>query len=92
VTGAADLDAARRALQRVFEAFTIHRYADAPAGVFDADLAVGDWYILPTVRADAILSPLVVAHDDRDEPTIEQAQELRRVPISSGGKLSASPR
>jgi hypothetical protein len=55
------------------------------------ELAAGDWYIVPTVRADAILA-LVIGHDDRDEPTIEQAQELRRVPISSGGKLSASPR
>ncbi len=92
VTGAADLDAARRALRRVFESFTLHRYADAAAGVFDADLALGDWYIVPTVRADAILSPLVIGCDDHHEPTIEQAQELRRVPISSGKKPSSSPR
>jgi site-specific DNA recombinase len=30
VTGAADVDAARRALRRVFESFTLHRYGDAP--------------------------------------------------------------
>ncbi len=92
VTGAADLAAARRALRGVFQAFTLHRYADRPVGVLDADLAAGDWYIVPTVRADAILAPLVIGHDDRDEPTVEQAQELRRVPISSGEKLSSSPR
>lgn len=92
VTGAADMDAARRALRRVFESFTLHRYGDASAAILDADLAAGDWYIVPTVRADAILSPLVIGRDDRDEPTIEQAQELRRVPVSSGEKLSASPR
>lgn len=92
VTGAADLDAARLALRRVFESFTLHRYAETPTDVLDADLAAGDWYIVPTVRADAILAPLVIGHDDRDEPTVEQAQELRRVPVSSGEKLSASPR
>jgi site-specific DNA recombinase len=92
VTGAADVDAARRALRRVFESFRMHRYGDAPASILDADLAAGDWYIVPTVRADAILLPLVIGRDDHDEPTIEQAQELRRVPVSSGGKLSASGR
>ena len=92
VAGAADVDAARRALRRVFESFTLHRYGDASAAILDADLAAGDWYIVPTVRADAILSPLVIGGDDHDEPTIEQAQKLRRVPVSSGEKLSASPR
>jgi hypothetical protein len=92
VTGAADVDAARRALRRVFESFVLHRYDDASANVLDADLAAGDWYIVPTVRADAILSPLVIGRDDHDEPTVEQAMELRRVPVSSGEKLSASPR
>ncbi len=92
VTGAADMDAARRALRRIFESFTLHRYGDASAAILDADLAAGDWYIVPTVRADAILSPLVIGRDDHDEPTIEQAQELRRVPLSSGEKLSASRR
>jgi hypothetical protein len=91
VTGAADVDAARRALRRVFESFVLHRYDDASAKVLDADLAAGDWYIVPTVRADAILSPLVIGRDDHDEPTVEQAMELRRVPVSSGEKLSASP-
>jgi Transposase, Mutator family len=65
---------------------------DTFAAMLDADLAAGDWYIVPTVRADAVLSPLVIGRDDRDEPTIEQAQELGRVPVSSGEKLSASPR
>jgi hypothetical protein len=86
VTGAADMDAARRALRRVFESFTLHRYGDPAAAILDADLAAGDWYIVPTVRADAILSPLVIGRDDHDEPTIEQAQELRRAPVSSGEK------
>jgi hypothetical protein len=64
----------------------------ASAKVLDADLAAGDWYIVPTVRADAILSPLVIGRDDHDEPTVEQALELRRVPVSSGERPSASPR
>jgi hypothetical protein len=55
------------------------------------ELAAGDWYIVPTVRADAILTPLVIEHDDRGELEIRQAQELRRVPISTREKLSASP-
>jgi Bacterial extracellular solute-binding proteins, family 5 Middle len=91
VAGAADMDAARLALRRVFESFTLHRYEDIRSGIVEADLAAGDWYIVPTVRADAILSPLVIGRDDHDEPTIEQAQELRRVPVSSGEKLSSSP-
>jgi hypothetical protein len=91
VTGATDLAAARQALRRVFQSFTLHRYPDAPVGILDADLAAGDWYIVPTVRADAILAPLVIGYDDCDEPIVEQAQELRRVPISSGEKLSSSP-
>jgi hypothetical protein len=66
--------------------------ADLGEEVLDADLAAGDWYIVPTVRADAILSPHVIGRDYHDEATIEQAQELRRVPVSSGEKLSASPR
>jgi len=74
------------------EAGAAHRYGDASTAILDADLAAADWYIVPTVRADAILSPLVIGRDDHDEPTIEQAQELRRVPVSSGEKLSASPR
>jgi hypothetical protein len=92
VTGAAGVDAARRALRRVFESFTLHQYGDASAAILDADLAAGDWYIVPSVRADAILSPLVIGRDDHDEAAIEQAQELRRVPVSRGEKLSASPR
>ena len=36
------------------------------------------------MRADAILSPLVIGRDD-DEPTIEQAQDLRHIRVSSGG-------
>jgi hypothetical protein len=44
----------------------------ASAKVLDADLAAGDWYIVPTVRADAILSPLVIGRDDHDEPTVER--------------------
>jgi hypothetical protein len=40
----------------------------ASAKVLEADLAAGDWYIVPTVRADAILSPLVIGRDDHDEP------------------------
>jgi site-specific DNA recombinase len=92
VAGAANLDAARRALRQVFASFTLHRYTGAGPEVLDADLAAGDWYIVPTVRADAILSPLVIAHDDQHEPTIEQPQELRRVPVSSGEKLRDSPR
>jgi hypothetical protein len=92
VTGAADLDAARRALRQVFASFTLHRYAETSPDVLDADLAAGDWYIVPTVRADAILSPLVIAHDDGEEPTIQQPQELRRVAISSGEKLRDSSR
>ncbi len=92
VTGAADIDAARRALRRVFESFTLHRYSDASPAILDADLAAADWYIVPAVRADAMLSPLVIGRDDHDEPTIEQAQELRRVTVSSGEKPSSSPR
>jgi hypothetical protein len=34
----------------------------------------------------------ILHHRAEDEPTIEQAQELRRVTVSSGEKLSASPR
>jgi hypothetical protein len=37
--------------------FTIHRYQDVGADAFDADLAVGDWYIVPTVGADAKALP-----------------------------------
>jgi hypothetical protein len=92
VTGAADLDGARRALRRVFESFTLHPYGNTYAAILDADLAAGDWYIVPTVRADAILSPLEIGRDNDDEPMIEQAQELRRVPVSSGEKPSASSR
>jgi Recombinase zinc beta ribbon domain len=92
VTGAADLDAARRALRQVFASFTLHRYVETSPDVLHADLAAGDWYIVPTVRADAILSPLVIARDDHEEPTIQQPQELRRVPISSGEKLRDSSR
>lgn len=83
VTGAADLDAARRALRRVFDAFTIHRYAETLPDVLDAELAAGDWYIVPTVRADAILAPLVIGRDEHDEPTVEQDETLRRVPVST---------
>jgi hypothetical protein len=93
VTGAADLDAARRALRRVFDAFTIHRYAETLPDVLDAELAAGDWYIVPTVRADAILAPLVIGrdeHDEHDEPTVEQDETPRRVPVSSERKPSAS--
>jgi hypothetical protein len=64
----------------------------ASAKALDAGLAAGDWYIVPTVRSDAILSPLVIGRDDHDEPTVEQALELRRVPVSSGEGLSASLR
>jgi hypothetical protein len=59
----------------------------AAAGIFEADLAAGDWYMVPTVRADAILSPLVIGGDD-EEPTIKRAQELRRVPVSSGENIA----
>jgi hypothetical protein len=65
VTGAAGLDVARRALRRVFESFTLHRYGPASAAILDADLAAGDWYIVPTVRADAILSPLVIGRGEK---------------------------
>jgi hypothetical protein len=92
VTGAADLDAARRALRQVFASFTLHRYTETSPEVLDADLAASDWYIVPTARADAILSPLVIAHNDQQEPAIEQPQEVRRVPVSSGKKLRDSPR
>jgi len=91
VVGAADLDAARQALRRVFESFTLHRYDESKTEIIDADLASGDWYIVPTVRAEAVLSPLVISQGD-EEPSIEQAQELRRVPISSQEKVSSSPR
>jgi site-specific DNA recombinase len=91
VTGSADLPAARRALQRVFESFTLHRYTDMDA-ILDADLAAGDWYIVPAVRADAVLTPLVIGHNERGEPTVEQEQILRKTSISSGEQLKASPR
>jgi hypothetical protein len=90
VTGAADLDAARRAVTRVFESFTLHQYE--PGSVIEGDLALGDWFIVPTVRADALLSPLVIGTDEHEEATIEQAQEVRRVPLSTEEKLSASRR
>jgi hypothetical protein len=90
VTGADGVNGARRALRRIFESFALHRYESASA-TLDADLAASDWYIVPTVGADAILSPLVISRDDHDEPMIEQAQELRRVPVSRGEKLSGSP-
>jgi hypothetical protein len=51
--------------------------------VLDADLAAGDWYIVPTVRADAILAPLVIGHDDRDEPTVEQAKNCAESPFQA---------
>jgi site-specific DNA recombinase len=90
VTGAADLDAARAALRRVFESFSVHRYGEAPAGVLDADLAAADWYIVPEVRADVILSPLVIDTDEHGEPAVVQELEIRKTAIQSGGKLSAS--
>jgi DNA invertase Pin-like site-specific DNA recombinase len=79
ITGTADLEEARRALRRVFESFTVYRYEFmTPTGILDADLAAADWYIIPTVRADAILSPLVVGSDQDGEPTILEELEVRR--------------
>jgi hypothetical protein len=91
VTGAADMDAARghtTGLRVVHAAPVRRRLGGDPR----RRPRRGHWYIVPTVRADAILSPLVIGRDDHDEATIEQARELRRVPVSSGEKLSASPR
>jgi DNA invertase Pin-like site-specific DNA recombinase len=84
VTGAADLSAARRALGRLFESFTLHRYGDEPvAEIIDADLAAADWYIVPKLRTDAILSPLVIGCDAGGEPVVEQEQRLARVPVDA---------
>jgi len=82
VTGSADLPAAREALRRVFESFTLHRYDDSISGILDADLAGGDWYIVPNVRADAILTPLVIGRDEHGEPTVKQDAALRRVTVT----------
>jgi hypothetical protein len=46
---------------------------------------------VPTVRADAILSPLVIGGDD-EEPTIKQAQESCAASRFQTEKLSASRR
>jgi len=79
VTGAADLDEARRALRRVFDSFTVYRYEPATsAGVLEADLAAGDWYIVPSVRADAILSPLVIGTDEHGQPVVEKDLQINR--------------
>lgn len=89
VTGAADLAAARQALRRVFDSFTLCRYGDGRS-VVNADLASGEWYIIPNVRADAILVPLVIGRDQHGEPTVDQESELSRVPVIPERKLNTS--
>jgi site-specific DNA recombinase len=86
VSGAADLAAARRVLRRLFDSFTLCRY-DATPRVLDADLATGDWYLVPSLREDAILTPLVIGRDDANEPIVEQEQRLNRVPRQPSGSL-----
>ena len=78
VTGSADIPAARQALGRLFESFTLYRYEHAAQEVLDADLASSDWYILPTVQTDALLVPRVIAEDEHGEPTVIHEQQLRK--------------
>jgi hypothetical protein len=92
VTGAADIAAGRQALRRVFDSFTLYRYGDDVGGVVDADLAWGEWYIVPNVCADAILTPLVTGRDEHGEPTVERESELSRVPVTPERKPNTSPR
>jgi hypothetical protein len=91
VTGAADVDAARRALRQS----SSHSCCIGRRRLRDSSRRrPRRWRLVhrATVRADAILSPLVIGRDDHDEPTVEQALELRRVSVSSGEELRASPR
>lgn len=92
VTGSADLPAARHALRRVFDSFTLHRYADAAPTKLDADLAMADWYIVPNVRAEAVLSPEAFGYDADGEPSILNELQVRKTTIPSGGKPKASER
>lgn len=79
---------ARRALSRVQLMWTLHdgHYdesssrsrctgTETPPRESSTQTSPPDWYIVPTVRADAILSPLVIGRDDRGEPTIEQPRQ-----------------
>jgi site-specific DNA recombinase len=91
ILGGADLGEARRALRRVFESFTVHRYGDALTETLEADLAAGDWYIVPIVRAEAILSPLVIEVDQRGDLAILQDLQVKRT-YPSRGFPSASQR
>jgi len=92
VTGSADLPAARQALRRIFDSFTLHRYGDAAPAILDADLAAADWYIVPNVRAEAVLSPEAFGYDADGEPTVLNELQVRKTTIPSGGKLKASER
>jgi hypothetical protein len=91
VTGSADVPAARQALGRLFESFTLYQYEEAAPEILDADLACGDWYILPTLQTGALLVPRIISEDDDGEPTVTREQQLRRTSIPLEGKLSASP-
>jgi site-specific DNA recombinase len=79
--GTTDLKEARRALGRVFESFGLRRWEDALPDVVNADLAAADWFLVPTVKADAILTPLVMGTGADGGPEIEQDEVLRRVAV-----------
>jgi site-specific DNA recombinase len=87
-TGDVELDVARRAVRRLFESFTLHRYEGHLPDVLDADLALGDWYIVPRIRADALLSPLVIGRDPDGDLIVEQDEALQRIALSAKPKGS----
>ncbi len=97
VSSAEDVDALRAALTELFSTFTLRRTSNAPAHVAVwPELALGEYFIEPTVRPDAVIfGPAVMPWADfesPDEPVpLEEAlrrgikgpieYELRRTPL-----------
>jgi Recombinase zinc beta ribbon domain len=68
-----------RAVWHYFESVGL----DYDAAALEVDLASGDWYIVPSVRADAILAPLVIGRDDHNRRRSRKPKKCAASPVQA---------
>ena len=83
IADAEGVDAARAALTELFESFTLHTADADVVGPVWTDLKIGDLYLEPRLRPEAILRPFTVNGQPLGTPGAvgELSFEVRRVPL-----------
>lgn len=99
VGSSGDLPAVRAALTRLFDSFTLRRVADVEGpervgvadveGPVDLDLALGELYIEPTLRADAVAGYVDVYAEDSGRTVVRPVLRPERLTLPETKRRAA---